>query len=200
MSRKKSPPASEHPTVEVKDFGPIAKGKVELRPLTVFAGPSNTGKSWLATLIYAISRNSEQRLSLALLPKFEDRSNFPEDPTAWIKSIEEGTPIVLTSSEQQALKFILEGNALVLESEIRRCFGLSNSESLVRVGSGGSSTIRFQPAKDSVFVHYAYTMTVGADPSCAVELPEQPSIRATLFSKGTKDYVVSILRDLREVT
>lgn len=40
--------------IQVRDFGPIAEGKVDLRPLTVFAGPSNTGKSWMATLIYLL--------------------------------------------------------------------------------------------------------------------------------------------------
>ena len=40
--------------IEVTDFGPIAKAKLDLRPLTVFVGPSNTGKSYLAMLIYAL--------------------------------------------------------------------------------------------------------------------------------------------------
>ena len=38
----------------VTDFGPIAKAEIDLRPLTVFIGPSNTGKSYLAILIYAL--------------------------------------------------------------------------------------------------------------------------------------------------
>ena len=42
--------------LEVSDFGPIARAKIELRPLTVFVGPSNTGKSYLAILIYALHR------------------------------------------------------------------------------------------------------------------------------------------------
>ena len=42
--------------IEVTDFGPIAKAKLDLRPLTVFVGPSNTGKSYLAMLIYALHR------------------------------------------------------------------------------------------------------------------------------------------------
>lgn len=40
----------------VTNFGPIAGGKIELRPLTVFVGPSNTGKSYMAALIYAIHK------------------------------------------------------------------------------------------------------------------------------------------------
>ena len=40
--------------LEVANFGPIIEADIELRPLTVFVGPSNTGKSYLATLIYAL--------------------------------------------------------------------------------------------------------------------------------------------------
>ena len=42
--------------VAVRDFGPVASADLEMRPLTVFVGPSNTGKSYLATLIYALHR------------------------------------------------------------------------------------------------------------------------------------------------
>ena len=40
--------------VEVSNFGPIARANVDLRPLTVLVGPSNTGKSYFAILIYAL--------------------------------------------------------------------------------------------------------------------------------------------------
>ena len=40
--------------LEVTDFGPIARAEIDLRPLTVFIGPSNAGKSYLAILIYAL--------------------------------------------------------------------------------------------------------------------------------------------------
>ena len=43
-------------TFGVTDFGPIAKADVDLRPLTVFIGPSNTGKSYLAILVYVLHR------------------------------------------------------------------------------------------------------------------------------------------------
>ena len=39
----------------VKNFGPIREAKnIEIKPMTVFVGPSNTGKSYLAVLIYSI--------------------------------------------------------------------------------------------------------------------------------------------------
>ena len=56
--RKKTDEQTENRTLEleVKDFGPIVQAKVDLRPMTVFVGPSNTGKSYLAILIYALHR------------------------------------------------------------------------------------------------------------------------------------------------
>ena len=51
-----STPSYKPLEIEVTDFGPIAKAKLDLRPLTVFVGPSNTGKSYLAMLIYALHR------------------------------------------------------------------------------------------------------------------------------------------------
>lgn len=43
--------------LSVRNFGPIAEADIELRPLSVFVGPSNTGKSYLATLIYALHKS-----------------------------------------------------------------------------------------------------------------------------------------------
>jgi len=40
----------------VKNFGPIKSAKVDVKPLTVFVGPSNTGKSYLAMLIYITTK------------------------------------------------------------------------------------------------------------------------------------------------
>ena len=40
--------------LDVEDFGPIVKASVDLRPLTVFIGPSNMGKSYLSILMYAL--------------------------------------------------------------------------------------------------------------------------------------------------
>ena len=68
----------------VKNFGPIEKADVELRPLTIFVGPSNTGKSYLAILIYALNKsffyeedrilgsNPQRLMSPQLIPYVKD--------------------------------------------------------------------------------------------------------------------------------
>ncbi len=49
-----SPHGAGSHRLEVANFGPVSKTELELRPLTVFAGPSNSGKSCIAKLVYAL--------------------------------------------------------------------------------------------------------------------------------------------------
>ena len=51
--------------IEVEDFGPISSGEITLKPLTVFIGPNNSGKSYAAMLIHSIFRS----YAMASLPK-----------------------------------------------------------------------------------------------------------------------------------
>ena len=44
--------------INVKNFGPIEKAEIDLRPLTVFVGESNTGKTYLAIHIYTVYRQT----------------------------------------------------------------------------------------------------------------------------------------------
>ena len=41
--------------IAVENFGPIKKGSIDLRPLTILIGSSNSGKSYMSTLIYSVS-------------------------------------------------------------------------------------------------------------------------------------------------
>ena len=45
--------------IAVENFGPIEKAEIDLRPLTVFVGENNTGKTYLAALIYALHQAFE---------------------------------------------------------------------------------------------------------------------------------------------
>ena len=40
--------------VDITNFGPVSKGSVRLKPLTVFVGPNNSGKSYITMLIHSI--------------------------------------------------------------------------------------------------------------------------------------------------
>ena len=62
-------------TISVKNFGPIAEGSVDLKPLTIFVGPSNTGKSYMATAVYAMMKSFEEveRESYRAQPEGENK-------------------------------------------------------------------------------------------------------------------------------
>jgi len=60
----------------VKHFGPIARADISLRPLTVLVGPSNTGKTYLATLIYALHRAFDGFQQLPFFNRFWDGLAF----------------------------------------------------------------------------------------------------------------------------
>lgn len=44
----------KHLKLAVENFGPIRKGEFELKPLTIFIGPNNSGKSYAALLLYTL--------------------------------------------------------------------------------------------------------------------------------------------------
>ena len=55
--KRDKPPADAEYRVAVENFGPIVNASIAVRPLTLFIGPSNTGKSYLAILLYALHRS-----------------------------------------------------------------------------------------------------------------------------------------------
>ncbi len=94
--------------ISVSDFGPIIEGKVALKPLTIFVGPSNAGKSYMAMLIYSLMQSfdpfpstffegmmdyefrSQRRFfrnRIILHPDIEIDDHTSKTITAWIRDI-----------------------------------------------------------------------------------------------------------------
>lgn len=78
--------AQENLNLSVANFGPIAKAEIDLRPLTVFVGPGNTGKSYLTILIYALHKFFGGPHITSLRYRYDNRTIFDrrygfEDPT-----------------------------------------------------------------------------------------------------------------------
>ena len=146
--------------VEVKDFGPIAKASVELKPLTVLLGPNNSGKSYLALAIYCLHRAlySEPRASRSrtllrrrsleglltpeLLKQTEgeikkiwpDARSFRRGPIK-VADIPSGLQEVINT----ATNWLANAFSLEFGRELERCYGTELSK-LVRRGMLLSST------------------------------------------------------------
>ena len=134
-----APTSKKSLKIAVSNFGPIIEANIDLRPLTVFVGPSNTGKSYMAILIYALQRffSIPARLDI---PKKARR-----DMAVWLERAAGGAaPKPLPKSvESLALQFLnisgSRGGALA--EEMRRCFGIDNLGRLTRYGSGAKAKV-----------------------------------------------------------
>jgi len=62
--------------IEMKDFGPIIEGKISLKPLTLFVGPNNSGKSYAAMLIHSIYETYAPTISIRDAPQHYPRNLF----------------------------------------------------------------------------------------------------------------------------
>ena len=149
--------------LEVQDFGPVAQASVQLRPLTVFVGPSNTGKTYLALLIYALHRVFEGFPPLpppsALLQAIDYYASY--DYQKEVKASEEMKKEVIeeiidkwTSDEEIYLSEFpdlykelmssirdpgLFGSNLL--TELQRCFDVDSKAELVRYSWKGNARV-----------------------------------------------------------
>ena len=101
--------------LDVEDFGPIVKASVDLRPLTLFIGPSNTGKSYLSILIYALHQcfgdgsfpphgPPTRRPAIVFYPIVESLLQDDEDSSAMLDQFREWLWIQVDSKSQSKLQ------------------------------------------------------------------------------------------------
>ena len=125
--------------LSVRDFGPIYSAEIELRPLTVFVGPSNTGKSYLAILIYALHKffNSRRTRDLLIFP---DRKSL----------LDESYPRRYSISEERYHANLIDGwtKCFASKREFFRGFSLPDEiASLIRPCSVMFSPAMISPMK-----------------------------------------------------
>ena len=110
----------------VKNFGPIREGEVEFKPLTVFIGPNNSGKSYMATLLYAMTLALIGKMGFPYTPRFASNSFSSEDVNSlveWAKSLSinptgEGEDIVL--KVRSILRSYIDAERRELEVRVQR--------------------------------------------------------------------------------
>ncbi len=152
-------------SLEVRDFGPIHRAEVELRPLTVFVGPSNTGKSYLAMLIYAlhrhfssfnsngwwlaeqsirrVSRHSVNQLAKDARKTRDDWAKEDKGRRATGRSIDvlQSHTWMLSEAFKNLVSDTINAQSPMLRMEIERCFG-SKIEELTRRAKKSNLTIQ----------------------------------------------------------
>ena len=141
--------------LSVQNFGPITSADIDLRPLTVFVGESNTGKTYLAALIYALHQNFEgfSRVPWAYRTfthldfryRHPSRHRLPEPPAELEEEMQDvfeklntpERPFKVSDLPLQA-RAVLQHNledAESLEDQVKRCFDLESVSDLIRATS-----------------------------------------------------------------
>lgn len=152
----------QHPDIHiaVENFGPIEKAEIDLRPLTVFVGESNTGKTYLAALIYALHQAFE---GIPRVPwSYYNTSRF--NPIYYSHPADLSTQTLLEETQKvikklavphQPFKFsdlpvwvrerLQSGSAHseVLENELKRCFDFGSVAELSRFTKSQEETMKF---------------------------------------------------------
>jgi predicted ATPase len=141
-------------TISVTNFGPIRKsGPIEIRPLTVFVGPSNAGKSYLAAACYALLKSVSGRRDTIGRLADTTRYRLPPPPapsatTPLIRWLEARTSRDLLRAQApasqlpeaaqayivSAMEAVATGHARGMPEEIERTFSTPLS-ALVRFGA-----------------------------------------------------------------
>ena len=158
-SKRKEAPVLDY-RLDVRDFGPIARASVEMRPLTVFIGPSNTGKSYLAMLLYVLHRclgtetggrwqdhplRRWTYLGNAAWRRAGEDSKVRKALMGWVAAaLTNDSPSPLPDELLKRIHSDLEQAnwlAFALDHELRRCFGVGDLRTLARRGSSKKPTV-----------------------------------------------------------
>ena len=164
--------------LELVNFGPIVDGRIDLRPLTVFVGPSNTGKSYLAILIYALQRffGSEMpggvRGHVRLASGIETSRDAIRAVGDWAGEVfgshdepprtrRSDDALTIPSAVARTIQSLFSEQAGALADEITRCFGAAGLPALVRKGKSGRAgiTVR-QPSDDAGSIKFEHKLSL----------------------------------------
>ena len=187
--------------IEVQDFGPIVHAKIDLRPMTVFIGPSNTGKSYLAVLLYALHRffaatgdgqapgfhrfestlvgteyTIPRRLTNETVTAFEQLAQSAARAYSGLTSGNITLPEGIRESASEQFGRL----AGVACSEILRSFGMNGTAPLIRKGSKAPASVvirRSQSNKANVLEHKL--LLYPRDANLQTSIPTQITIAAS---------------------
>ena len=191
--------------IAVSDFGPIVEANVDLRPMTVFVGPSNTGKSYLAFLLYAmhcffggVSAGGRRRLGsfprglLAADPgsdplsreSFDALADWAETVSSTVDNEKNGATVdVLPETIASLIRARWESPHALrnaeknLDAEIKRCFGINETAGLVRRRRRGKARVMLRRHACG-FPPFEHSFTVpAATGSLRMSLPAQTPLR-----------------------
>ena len=184
-------------SLDVTHFGPIIKATIDLRPLTVFVGPSNTGKSYLAILIYALHRYFSDSMERGPWETFgeywrsrgrerqKQRREIIDSLVNHVQRVSANKSksvgkenIALPGPVAVGIRSVLDSQGNQIGSEIGRSFGINKIDTLVRKGSRDGSHLILRRRLSNDMAPVEYRLEIGANKTnFKVTIPEGTPIR-----------------------
>ena len=190
--------------LEVANFGPIVEAKIDLRPLTVFVGPSNTGKSYLAILIYALHRFFSDSVGFGMFWNAMPR----ELPQRTIDAIEEWAQQTFTADKRvegslvlpppvtDEIRSLLDAQGDLLGNEIIRCFGMDETNALVRKGNRKGARVVFRRHVSNGSAPFEHELMMGTQGSkFKTTIPVETPIRISVEEDAKINYLLRMAVD-----
>ena len=184
MQKTKKGQQSLNIDVAVENFGPIEKAEIDLRPLTVFVGESNTGKTYLSALVYALYRTFE---GFSRVPWLHDVILLlKEIDTETLEALEKlntyEQPFRFSDLPQRQHADILRGlsNPEPFGDELKRCFNLNSILELIRFtdSKDNALNISLKVSEENQSLWHFEMKGSGADISVAGSVNEDMILRA----------------------
>jgi predicted ATPase len=134
--------------INVTNIGPVVEADIKLKPLTIFVGSNNSGKSYIAQLIYATVKSFKSSERYMYYPRFSTKDKINKEQRQIIlsrfpltmKDIQKEGPLkydikfdllpkmIAEECELFLQKFYSSGIVTSFSKEIERCYGAKLSE------------------------------------------------------------------------
>ena len=161
MRRKAAKAPDAGTTIDVKDFGPIRRGSIEILPMTVLLGSNNSGKSYASLLIRSILGDGR-----VWGTRWAFKKHAPVQ-----KPITSGNMSAKKRVDKATDKFIQNLRAEILPS-MRRTFS-DNLASLIRIDAD-KCTVKIQTKLMTVHVNISNKSS-----TCRISSVQRPNVKLT---------------------
>ena len=202
--------------ISVTNFGPIKSGSIDLRPLSVFVGPSNTGKTYFAILVYALRGILGGFPRLPVMYSYQHRffgqggnlNLFTTTADALVEELQgtlrkldrEGALLDfsdLPKSIRDIAQAVLDDPdslGAIFKTELQRCFDLDSVSDLVRLSRRANMNISLAASEKSRSLWHYQMEVSGAKISTHGHIedmglfPNGLPIEVSEFRQGLSDF------------
>ena len=184
--------------IDVKNFGPLSSAQIKLKPLTIFAGPNNSGKSYASALVHSMSQSQIASASYDILEDYlYDSVNFPNQNLSYCidtitKTLKQGSKHVISQDVTDKLadfcfSIIKDG----LLKSISRNFGASGSD-LITTGRKSSAIAMNSCGMRAVFSGKNHEIQIASQSKLEFKIVSEDMLYLHIYNNGTLEDKIAL--------